>query len=151
VALLHAKTIYPTQLAQFGILRMSALSSFGFKIGLSDHTKPEESQLLASKIAIALGAEYIERHFTILKRDATKDGPISIIPSDLRELKDFWQKSKIEQIREIESIDFLSALPCNSLEPSEEEIINRAYYRGRVASKFNGKEIFSWEELDVED
>ena len=150
VALLHAKTVYPTQLAQFGILKMSALRSFGFKIGLSDHTKPEESQLLASKIAIILGAEYIERHFTILKRDATKDGPISITPSDLRELKDFWEKSKMEQIREIDSKDFLTALPCNTLEPSEEEIVNRAYYRGRVASKFNGKEIFSWNELDVE-
>jgi sialic acid synthase SpsE len=148
IALLHARTIYPTQLTHFGILRMSALASFGFKIGLSDHTKPEETKLVASKIAILLGADYIERHFTILNKEETKDGPISITPVELKEIKDFCEKSKLEQLNDIGKEDLLSALPCASLEPTEEELINRSYYRGRVASKYNGKVFYSWEELE---
>ena len=150
IALLHARTIYPTQLKDFGILRMSALAAFGFEIGLSDHTKPEETALVASKIAILLGANYIERHFTILNKEDTKDGPISITPAELKELKNFYKKSKIEQLSEVSQKDLLSTLACPSLEPAEEEITNRSYYRGRVASKYNNKVVYSWEELDIE-
>lgn len=150
IALLHAKTIYPTQLTQFEILKMSALASFGFKVGLSDHTKPEETQLAASKIAILLGAEYIERHFTVLDRAKTKDGPISIFPSELNELRNFCNKSKLEQLKEIKVTDLAQTLICRSLEPSTAEILNRKYYRGRVASKYNEVEVFSWEELPFE-
>jgi len=150
IALLHAKTIYPTQLNQFELLKMSTLASFGFKIGLSDHTKPEETQLVASKIAILLGAEYIERHFTVLDRAKTKDGPISIFPSELSELRNFCNKSKLEQLKEIKVTDLEKTLICRSLEPTAEEILNRKYYRGRVASKYSGVEVFSWEELAFE-
>ena len=129
---------------------MSALAAFGFEIGLTDHTKPEETALVASKIAILLGANYIERHFTILNKEDTKDGPISITPAELKELKNFYKKSKIEQLSEVSQKDLLSTLACPSLEPAEEEITNRSYYRGRVASKYNNKVVYSWEELDIE-
>jgi sialic acid synthase SpsE len=147
LALLHARTIYPTKISELGLLRMNALSVFGFKIGYSDHTKPEESHLFASKLAILLGAEYVERHFTILSRESTKDGPISITPMELLELKKFTEKSKEDQLLELASIDLLSALKCNSIEPTEAELINREYYRGRVASVHRGKHVYSWEEL----
>ncbi len=150
VAFLHARTTYPTKLKDFGILRMSALAAFGFKIGLSDHTRPEDSELIASKIAILLGADYIERHFTVLEKKDTKDGPISITPAELKQIKDFSRKSKSEQLAEISTQDLLTTLACSTLEPIKEEIINRAYYRGRVASEYNGKIVYSWEELEFE-
>jgi sialic acid synthase SpsE len=129
---------------------MSALSVFGYKIGLSDHTKPEETNLIASKVAIILGAEYIERHFTILDRSKTKDGPVSITPKELSELRNFYEKSKKDQLNEISVQDLEACLTCESLEPTKEEIINSSYYRGRVASKNDGKYVFSWEENLVE-
>jgi len=150
IALLHARTIYPTKLEDFGLLRMSALRCFGFNVGLSDHTKPSETQLIASKIAIVLGAEYVERHFTILEKEKTKDGPISITPIELQELRNFTQKHKVEQLSEIGNIDLLKSLPCSSIEPSKEEILNRDYYRGRVASTYNGIQVFSWEDIAIE-
>jgi sialic acid synthase SpsE len=150
IALLHAKTLYPTQLSEFGILRMLALSMFGYKVGLSDHTKPSETQLIASKIAIFMGASYIERHFTVLNKSETKDGPISINPQELKELKIFTQKTRLEQLNEIGLQNLKLTLPCYSLDPTEQELINRSYYRGRVASKYNGKEFYSWEEINFE-
>jgi sialic acid synthase SpsE len=151
VAFLHARTIYPTKLSDFGILRMSALAAFGYKIGLSDHTRPEDSKLIASKIAILLGANYIERHFTILEKQDSKDGPISVNPAELKQIKDFSKKPRSVQLAEITKQDLLTTLVCSNLEPTEEEIINRAYYRGRVASEYKGKLVYSWEELEFEE
>jgi sialic acid synthase SpsE len=145
VALLHARTVYPTPLDDFSLARMLALRAFGYKVGLSDHTKPMETGLVASKIAILLGADYVERHFTVLERDKTKDGPVSITPNELAELSQFSKLSIIEQLEQINFNDLNSSYRCISLEPNEIEIINRRYYRGRVASKIDGVEVFSWE------
>lgn len=147
IAFLHARTIYPTNLADFGISKMSVLAAFGFAVGLSDHTKPTESGLVASKIAILLGADYVERHFTVLDRSETKDGPVSITPSELKELRDFSNLTKLEQLNSLNLNDLEKAIPLNSLEPSAAEIVNRSYYRGRVASTYDGKYVYSWEEL----
>lgn len=145
IALLHAKTIYPTKLNQFSLLKMVSLNAFGFNIGLSDHTKPDDSQLIASKVSILLGATYIERHFTILDRLQTKDGPISITPKELQELSRFSRLTKTEQLNEIKFADLETVLACSTLEPDPEEILNRKYYRGRVASTIGGKIFYSWE------
>jgi len=147
IALLHARTIYPTPLGEFGLARMLALKVFGYKIGLSDHTKPVETGLIASKIAILLGADYVERHFTVLARDKTKDGPVSITPNELAELRHFSNLTKKEQFELVGFSDLESSYRCTSLEPNETELINRRYYRGRVASRIDGIEVFSWENL----
>ena len=147
IAFLHARTVYPTKLDQFGLLRMSALRVFGFDIGLSDHTKPDDSELIASQIAITLGADYIERHFTVLDRSETRDGPVSINPSELFALSKFSKLSKLDQMESIDSEIFKSTMACSSLEPTEEEIVNREYYRGRVASVVDGKVVYSWENI----
>lgn len=147
IAFLHARTIYPTPLSQSGLLRMCALTSFGFPTGFSDHTKPEETQLIASKCSIVLGAEYIERHFTILGKNETKDGPISITPTELLELYNFAKLSKIDQLNSLPTSLFEEVLLCDSLEPTQQEKLNREYYRGRVASNFGGRTVYSWEKI----
>jgi sialic acid synthase SpsE len=147
IAFLHARTVYPTKLDQFGLLRMSALKVFGFGIGLSDHTKPDDSGLIASQIAIILDADYIERHYTVLDRSETRDGPVSINPSELLALRNFSKLSKADQTKSIDSEILKSTMACSSLEPTEEEIVNREYYRGRVASVIDGKVVYSWENI----
>lgn len=150
IAFLHAKTIYPTRIEQFGLARMLALKSFGYMYGLSDHSKPEDCQLLPSKAAILLGADYLERHFTVLDRGLSKDGPISITPSELSELSRFISLTKSQQRRDVSFEEFQKVFLCDSLEPSDEELLNRSYYRGRVASKYEGKIVYGWEELHFE-
>ena len=68
---------------------MEYLKKFTKNVGYSDHTKVDDDGLIASKIALALGASSIERHFTVLERNQSKDGPVSINPEELTELVNF--------------------------------------------------------------
>lgn len=147
IVLLHATTIYPTPLDKVSLLKMSLLSVFGFDIGYSDHTNLKETGLYASKTAIALGAKYIERHFTILDPSETKDGPISISGQEVSELINFSKQSKLDQFAEINVKNFEKTLLLDSLNPSESESINRSYYRGRVATTLNGTLYNSWDKM----
>ena len=143
---LHCTTIYPTPLDDLNLRRMDYLRRYTPNIGYSDHTKVEETQLIASKIALALGASCIERHFTILDRDQTKDGPVSINPSELKELTLFAQLSRQEMIQQInkEYPNWEKTLGKSTRDLSHEELLNRDYYRGRFASLINGKHHYNW-------
>jgi hypothetical protein len=44
----------------------------------------------------------------------------------------------------------LMMAPLISLDPSDIEIKNREYYRGRVVSTINGVKIYSWEDWPLE-
>ena len=89
VSFLHCVTIYPTPLEQLHMNRMDWLRQFSSKVGFSDHTSPANTALKASKLAIALEADFVERHFTVLEPNETRDGPVSINPKQLRELCEF--------------------------------------------------------------
>ena len=144
---LHCTTIYPTPLDDLNLRRMDYLRRYTPNIGYSDHTKVEETQLIASKIELALGASCIERHFTILNRDQTKDGPVSINSAELKELTIFAQLSRSEMIHQIneEYPEWEKTLGKSTRDLSHEELLNRDYYRGRFASLINGKHHYNWE------
>lgn len=145
--LLHCTTIYPTPLKDLNLKRMDYLRKYTQNVGYSDHTKVEETQLIASKIALALGASCIERHFTVLERDKTKDGPVSINPSELKELSDFAKLSRPEMMQQInlEYPEWEQTIGASTRELSHEEMLNRDYYRGRFASIIDGKYVYNWE------
>ena len=145
---LHCVTIYPTQLRQLHLSRMEKLKKYNNHIGFSDHTKPVDTNLIASKLAMSLGASCIERHFTILDENMTKDGPVSINPAQLKELCEFGQYDVSEQKKLIEKEypSWRSSLGNPERELTNEELLNRDYYRGRVASTVNGEIINNWEE-----
>jgi len=144
---LHCVTIYPTPLDKQHLKRLNFLRRFTSKVGFSDHSKVPENGLQASKIALALGADCVERHFTVLGHQETKDGPVSITPPMLNELSDFSQLSRYERMEIVkkEIPDWETALGLPSRELSTTELLNRDYYRGRFASKVEGKDIFNWE------
>lgn len=148
VGFLHARTIYPTPIDLLGLLRMVALSELGFDYGLSDHSAPRESGLFGSKLSLFLGAKIIERHFTILDKSDTRDGPVSVSPDELQQIANFSSWSREEQLAELAE-DIRShpgALSIDSLNPTKEEENLAKYYRGRVASVLDGTQIFAWEE-----
>jgi sialic acid synthase SpsE len=149
ISFLHATTLYPTKIEQLSIFRMLALRVFGFDIGFSDHSSPSDSQLFASKLAIFFGAKYIERHFTVLEKNETRDGPVSINGTELSELIDFSnlkQSEQCEYFMENYCDKYYQAISTLNIEPVAAEMNNRQYYRGRVAAHVDGKPIFSWEE-----
>lgn len=83
VALLHCVSNYPTQPKDVNLACMATMRErFGTVVGFSDHTLENATAIAA----VALGAEVVEKHFT-LDRDA--DGPdhqLSCDPAGLKRL-----------------------------------------------------------------
>ncbi len=151
--LLHCVTIYPTPINKINLNRLKFLKKFSKKVGFSDHSLGHtKNRNLASMAAIYMGAEYIERHITILDKEKTRDGKVSIKPQDIQILKNFSKLTKKKQL------DFLNKnfeYNHNELKGkkyrklSHEEILNRDYYRGRFVSKIKNRDIYNWEEVDL--
>ena len=147
-SLLHCITIYPTPLMELNLARMSYLRKFTSEVGFSDHTLVERDGLKGSAAAIYLGAQVIERHFTILDRSLTKDGPVSIDPKQLKQLVEISKMSKeeLEDYIKKNVHDFQQMIGSEKRVLSHAELLNRDYYRGRFASKVNGEVVYNWEE-----
>jgi N,N'-diacetyllegionaminate synthase len=148
--LLHCVTIYPTPMDELNLKRMSFLRRFSSKVGYSDHSHVDTTQLWASKIALALGASCIERHYTVLENDQTKDGPVSIKPHQLKELSEFAKLSRFEMMEIIKRMypEWEKTLGNMTRPLSHAEKLNRDYFRGRFASLVNGQFIYNWEEAE---
>ena len=144
---LHCVTSYPQQIQDARLLRMNWLSQFTRSVGFSDHS-PISNPLMLSMCAIYLGASYIERHFTILDEHATKDGPVSIRPHELKLLTDFASQSRSEQLAKLHSEFGPSLLSqvftYQSGMSTFNEVINRQYYRGRFGSVENHTVTNNW-------
>ncbi len=150
-AFLHCVTIYPTPLNVLNLKRMDYLREFTQDVGFSDHSLIKRDGINASIIALALGADVIEKHFTILKPEITKDGPVSINPNQLKELVEFAKQTPDEIMEYVKKhiANWEISLGKKIRELSHEELSNRDYYRGRFANKVNGEIIFNWEEKKV--
>lgn len=83
-ALLHC--MYPLVDGKFHLRRMNWLRRHAAEVGLSDHSSAND--LRASKLAIGMGADWLERHFILSAKLQAKDAPVSVDPQGLRELVD---------------------------------------------------------------
>lgn len=146
-AFFHCVTIYPTPLSECHFARLDYLKKLSGEVGWSDHTLTTRDGLKAAMVASALGADYVERHFTVLKADQTKDGPISVTPGLLRELVQFCQLSESDQMDCVrENIPEFSAMLGRAHRAlSAEELLNRDYYRGRFATHKDARPVYNWE------
>lgn len=153
-AFLHAVTIYPTPLDELHLARMERLRRHADVVGFSDHTLHARDGNLASRAALALGAEVIERHFTVLGPEETRDGPVSVDPAGLAELAAFAALT-LEERRErlaAEGVDLVPLLGDADRTLSDAELLNRDYYRGRFMTPRAGgsqrasEMIANWEE-----
>ena len=83
VSLLHCTTNYPCPMDEVNIRAMQTLKeAFKCKVGYSDHTMGIEVPIAA----VAMGAEIIEKHFTL---DRSMDGPdhkASLEPTELKQM-----------------------------------------------------------------
>lgn len=147
-SMLHCVTLYPTPLDQMHLARMQWLKRFAPTVGLSDHSLVSRDGIKACIAAIYLGAGVVERHFTVLPEDQSRDGRVSIRAEHLRALRKFSALSKPDQKSYIsENIqEFESTIGQETRSLSHEELLNRAYYRGRFCNKVEGAQIFNWQD-----
>lgn len=80
--ILHCVSEYPTPLSRVNMKQMLKLKGNSFDVGWSDHTQ----SLDAAKLAIALGADVVERHYTLGRQLPGKDHFVSSTPDEFREL-----------------------------------------------------------------
>lgn len=91
VSLLHCTTNYPCPMNEVNLRAMQTMrESFKCKVGYSDHTMGIEVPIAA----VAMGAEIIEKHFTLDKNMEGPDHKASLNPDEL--------KAMVTAIRHIE-------------------------------------------------
>lgn len=145
--LLHCVTIYPTPIDAMHLNRLDYLRELSPSVGLSDHSLTSRDGVKADLVAIHCGADTIERHFTVLHPDQTRDGKVSINKKHLRQIVEFAAMDRSAQESYIlEHIpDYGVMMGQRSRSLTHPEMLNRAYYRGRFCNKRNGRQIFNWE------
>ena len=120
IALLHCVANYPTEYNNVNLRRMEKLACvFDVPVGYSDHT----TTIWASVAAAALGASFLEKHFTLDKNQTGPDHTLSADPADM--------KAIVDGVRAIESI--LGSDRLDRLETEEE--VRKLARRGLVATK----------------
>ena len=82
--ILHCNTQYPTPPQDMNLRAMTALAELapGWKIGLSDHSQGT----VAAVAAAAMGAQFLEKHFTLDKNLPGPDHMASATPEELARL-----------------------------------------------------------------
>ncbi|MEK7560613.1 MAG: N-acetylneuraminate synthase family protein [Patescibacteria group bacterium] len=151
LTLLHCVTSYPNTRVMCNLARIGWLRQFAPTVGWSDHTLVARDGIQAAKVALAEGADYVERHFTIQETDKTKDGPISVTPALLKELTAFAGLPRTEMRERIEREipDWRIMIGTAGRDMTQTEMLNRDYYRGRFASWSDGRWVYNWEEEPV--
>lgn len=147
---LHSVALYPTPLERMNLARMGYLRKFTRSVGFSDYSLVERDGLKASIAALYLGADVIQKPFTILDRSLTPEGPMSVDPAQLKELVGYARMGREELgelVRRIPEFEAMKGTKHPELSP--EELLNRDYYRGRFASRVRGMVVFNWEEKKV--
>lgn len=105
ITVLHCTTNYPCPMNEVNLRSMITIKdTLKCRVGYSDHTMGTEVLVAA----VALGAEVIEKHFTLDRNMEGPDHPASLEPHELKEM--------VRQIRNIET-----ALGNGIKEPNESE------------------------------
>ena len=113
VILLHCTSSYPTPPAEANLLRIPVLAeTYRCLVGFSDHTEGAEAAIGA----VALGACWIEKHFTLDKNLPGPDHRFSADPEELEVL--------VKAVRKIEQ-----AMGDSQLGPTSSEAEGRLAYR----------------------
>lgn len=135
VSILHCTSEYPTPIKEVHLNTMNHLSEeFHLPIGLSDHSEG----ILASVVAVGMGAKIIEKHFTLDKKMEGPDHKASLNPSELKEF--------VQSIRMVEEM-----LGNDKKEPVEIELKNRSIARKSLvaANEITKGEYFTTDNLTI--
>jgi len=135
IIILHCNTDYPTSYEDVNLQAMLTISkAFQVNVGYSDHTPG----IIIPVAAVALGAQVIEKHFTLNKNLPGPDHKASLEPDEL--------KTMVKAIRNVEI-----ALGNGIKKPSKSEVKNLSIARKSIVAKCQIKkgETFSEANLTV--
>ncbi|OVE76451.1 hypothetical protein BVX97_01025, partial [bacterium E08(2017)] len=152
VCFLHCVTVYPTPLDRMNLSRLELLKTLAPAVGFSDHSLVERDGLKACAVAFLLGADVIERHYTVLKPDESRDGPVSINPEQLKELVELGKMTDDELSSYVEDNvgDYSAMLGSPDLPLSDEELLNRDFYMGRFMNRVGDMTFGNWEDVEID-
>ncbi len=124
ITLLQCNTEYPSPYKDVNLKAMKNMKKiFNLKVGLSDHTLGIEVPIAAA----ALGAEVIEKHFTLDRNLQGPDHRASLIPDEFKKM-----------VRSIRNIEEALGKPKKELTKSEKKNI-KIVRKSLVASKLISK------------
>jgi len=135
ITILHCTTEYP---ASFSDVNLKAINTirleFEVPVGYSDHTNGIEIPIAA----VSMGAEVIEKHFTLDRNMEGPDHKASLEPKELKRM--------VTAIRNVEA-----AMGTGEKKPVESELINMSVGRKSIVAKtrISKGELFSEENLTV--
>ena len=119
ITVMHCTTEYPTPMCEVNLRAMQCIrAAFGVAVGYSDHTLGIEVAIAA----VALGADVIEKHFTLDRKLPGPDHKASLEPQELT--------SMIAAIRSIEV-----ALGEGIKRPTPSELNNRHAVRKSIVAR----------------
>ncbi|MCX5783174.1 MAG: N-acetylneuraminate synthase [Elusimicrobia bacterium] len=119
ISLLHCTTQYPAPPCDVNLKAMTAMKNvFDVSVGYSDHTEGIEIPVAA----VAMGAEIIEKHFTLDNKMRGPDHKASLNPQDFKRM--------VCAIRKVES-----ALGGGIKKPAPSELKNRDVVRKSITAK----------------
>ncbi|MGE5628575.1 MAG: N-acetylneuraminate synthase [Solirubrobacterales bacterium] len=134
ISLLHCTSNYPASYESVNLKAMITLkNAFNLPIGYSDHTEGIEIPLAA----VAMGAEIIEKHFTLDKNMEGPDHKASLNPVELKQM--------VQSIRNIER-----AIGNGIKKPYNSEENTKIAARKSIVAKVNIKkgEVISYKNVD---
>lgn len=124
VSLLHCTTNYPCPYDEVNLKAMQTLKdAFKCQVGYSDHTMGTEIPVAA----VAMGAEIIEKHFTLDRNMEGPDHKASLEPQEL--------KFMVQQIRHIESALGDGIKHPNKSEDENAKVVQKSILAKRAIKK----------------
>ena len=121
ITLLHCSTEYPASLENLNLKSIIFMKKkFNISVGYSDHSLGYEAAISA----VSLGAEVIEKHFTLNKGFKGPDHKASLNPIELKEF--------VEKIRLTEKI-----LGNSKKKPNKKELLNSKFVRKFIVASKN--------------
>lgn len=91
LALLHCVSGYPSQIEEANLQRMDELRSGFYAVGISDHSIGLDVPIAAT----AMGAQIIEKHLCLSRKDPSEDAAFSMEPLEFKRMcevvRSIWQ------------------------------------------------------------
>lgn len=129
ISILHCVSLYP---CSFELLNLNTIPFFKkqfpeAKIGFSDHSLSIEASLRA----VPLGAEIIEKHFTLDRNSWGPDHKVSLLPKEMSMLV---RRIKKGRLLESQSLDFMLGVETKYVQ-HEEEKFRPIFRKGLYATR----------------
>ena len=90
ITILHCTSDYPANLKDLNLNFIKKLKKLGYKVGYSDHSP----SIITPSLAVALGCNVVEKHFTLSKNLKGPDHKASLEPEELIKMVNFIKETE---------------------------------------------------------